>query len=249
MARWHDWLTVRRLIPIITVALAALAELGHVSHFVIAGYTTDTIALILLVLAFLAIDALVERIAVVEKIEGRLARLEAPPVLHDRSKLVGLDEMTLGATELAACGATLISILYQRGPFFLQKLKDGMNLRFVVLDPKSEAWKTWNDVDPKNATPEDLDQSLKTLGALMKEQTTGKIEVHLAPFMLPSSLLIADVSRPNGRMNVEFAFSGLTLEERPHIHLTRAGSPKWFPFFANRFEYVWTHSTPYVPTP
>ena len=240
----RDWISFKRLVPLGTALFAVGAEVAH--HFGLVK-NLDVDAVVLFVLALLAFDALVERVGVVENIDKRLARLEAPPVLRDRSKLVNLEELALGVHELAACGPTLVSLLYQRYEYFLKKLDDGMKLRFVVLDPRSEAWKIWNDVEVEQRSPEDTNISLRTLAALMKHQTKGTIEVRLANFVLPSSLLIGDPSRDSGRMNVEFAFSGLSLPSRPHIHLTKAGSPEWFVFFVDRFEYIWNRSTPYTP--
>lgn len=238
------WISPKRLLPLITALIALGIDIAHRFKLV---DSFDVEAAILFVLALLAFDALVERLSVIDKIEGRLASLESPSVLRDRSAMVGLEEMAKGASTLDACGATLISLSLQRYDFFLEQLTAGKKMRFVVLDPASPAWKIWNDV--KFATPADIDTTLQTFGALMKEKTKGSIEVRLSSFVLPSSLLIGDGSDRKGRMNVEFAFSGTSLRSRPHVHLTRRSSPEWFEFFSDRFEELWKASKPYTPAP
>jgi hypothetical protein len=239
----RDWISFKRLVPLGTALFALGAEVAHVFGL---APTLDVEAVVLFVLALLALDALVERVGIVERIERHLSRLETPSVLRDRAELVKIDELAFGADELAACGATLFSLVPQQHDFLLKKLNAGMSMRFVVLDSKSPAWQIWNDVEIP--TPTDLDTTLKTFASLMNKHTAGNIEVRVAPFMLPSSLVIANTSQTTGRMNVEFAFNGVaTLPHRPHIYIARSSSPQWFEFFCDRFEKLWERSKPYTP--
>ena len=233
------WLSPKRLLPLATGLIAIGVDIAH--HFKLLEHF-DVQAAILFVLALLAFDALIERIKVVEKIEDRLERLEKPSILRPRTDLVKLDVLTTGAKSLDACGATLVSLVPPQRDFLLKQLNAGMKMRFVVLDEKSLAWEVWNQVEVP--TPHDLETTLHTLSYIMKKKETGSIEVRVAPYVLPSSLVITD-----GQMNVEFAYNGglAELSSRPNIHIAKAISPQWFDFFRDRFEELWKASTPYTP--
>jgi hypothetical protein len=195
-------------------------------------------------LALLALDTLVERVTSTEKIDQRLARLEAPQLLHDRSELMPIQQLSVGASEIVACGITLVSVVTPHHDFFASKLAQGVKLRFIILDPKCAAWQVWHE-SQRIATRGDVDATLETLAPLVRAGLD--VEVRLAPFHLPVSLVIVDRALRTGRMTVEMTFTALSLPNRPHMYLTRAAWPTWFDFFAARFDYLWSISRVWEP--
>jgi len=197
-------------------------------------------------LALLALDALVERVSIVDGIERRLANLESPTVLRDRSSLTQMTAMAVGAKEIVACGITLVSLVPTHHDFWKEKLRRGVNLRFMMIDPDSIAWQSWCE-SQRTPSPGDLTFALNSLAPLLRESYPGQIEVRLSPQFLPVSIAGVDLGSDNGRMNVELVFTRTDLPNRPHVHLTKMASPQWFDFFAEIFEDLWTRSRPWIP--
>lgn len=126
-ASWQDWLGFRRLIPLVT-ALVALA-VGVLTLLYLFPATLAE-GIIITMLALLATDTLVERINLLEKIEAKISALSTSEQLRDRSDLVGIEEMALGATEISAAGVTLVSLLATRFDFFAERICEGYNFAF-----------------------------------------------------------------------------------------------------------------------
>jgi hypothetical protein len=86
-------------------------------------------------LPLLAIDALIERISLLEKIDEKVDRWPEIELLADRSKLVRMKELAENAMEICASGSSLISIKPSYGAFDIQGLREGCNLRFCCWRP------------------------------------------------------------------------------------------------------------------
>lgn len=179
-----------------------------------------------------------------EQLEQKLSRLDAPSLLRDRSQLKPLQLLSEGGVEIAASGVTLVSLVSPHLDYFRKLIGAGTTVRLLLLDPSTTSWKAWHE-SQRVSTPEDTNIVLRTIEPLVRE---GKgIEVRLSPWNLPVSLVVVDASRDSGRMNVEFAFTSLSLPARPHMYLTKRSEPEWFEFFVGRFEYLWSISKPWTP--
>lgn len=240
---WADWLRLRRVVPLVTILLALIFAAADLT-----GYLPlkNRDGLIVAMLALLALDALVERVSVIDAIERRLANLEAPTILRDRSSLTQMTTMAVGAKDIAACGITLVSLVPTHHDFWKEKLRRGVNLRFMMVDPESIAWQSWCEAQ-RTPSPGDLTFALQSLASLLTERYAGKIEVRLSPQFLPVSIAGVDFGTDSGRMNVELVFTRTDLPRRPHVHLTKIASPQWFDFFADIYEDLWARSRPWTP--
>jgi hypothetical protein len=240
---WTDWLRLRRIVPLATITVALALGIADLTGYV---PLKNRDGLIVAMLALLALDALVERVSVVDAIERRLANLETPTILRDRSTLTQMTTMAVGAKEIAACGITLATLVPTHHDFWREKLQRGVSLRFMMVDPDKAAWQTWCE-NQRTPSPGDLTFALNSLVSLMTESYPGKIEVRLSPEILPVSISGVDFGSENGRMNVELVFTRTDLPRRPHVHLTKMASPEWFGFFANIYEDLWSRSRVWTP--
>lgn len=167
--------------------------------------------------------------------------------LRDRSELVRIEELAHDAGEIAAAGVTLISLTNDYYDFFEEKLREGCKLRFLLLNPNSLAWKVWHQKQQQRITsPSDSENSLKKLDGLMRAGVGG-CEVRLSEAYLHFSLVTSDYTKDSGRMNVELLPFNVSLHYRPHFYLTRREDKRWFDFFLNQFESLWSKSSDRVP--
>lgn len=165
-------------------------------------------------------------------------------ILRDRSQLMSVEQMAQDAVEISAMGITLVSLVSTRVDFFAEKLRNGCNLRFLILDPKSKAMEVWK-LSESISTPEDTVTVLKYLDALSRiENAKGKCEVRLANIYLPFGLVFTKKKKIGGAMNVEFLARNTSIANRPHFHLLEQENEKWFDFFHDQFEALWQKSSP-----
>ncbi|RIK73280.1 hypothetical protein DCC62_17710 [candidate division KSB1 bacterium] len=237
---WRDWLKLRRLLPLLTIAFAV--GVGVLSFFDLIAQVPDEV--IVTLLALIAVDALVERMSLLEKISARVEKWPEEEVLRDRSKLNRMEELAAGATEIWAAGISLVSIIRPYDNFYLQKLRDGCNLRFLLLDPNSKAAEVWNKKQQTPTAKKDIKLSLQSLDNLIKHRNLkGKCEVRLAQAFLPFSLVIVNGQKDYGKMTVEMLAYKKNLHDRPHLQLTKRDHEKWFRFFSDQFEILWQDSS------
>lgn len=240
---WRGWLRVRRLVPLTTMAIGIGAGIANLLGRCSPQVIQDVIVAMLSLIAF---DAIIERVQIMDKIDRRLAKLDAPAILRDRSEMIPLERLAYGGDDIAACGISLISLIGPHRDYLASRIDKGAKFRLIVLDQASNAWKAWHEAQ-QIPNPEDVAITLRTLEPLVR---CGKgIEVRLAPWHLPVSLVIVDGKRETGRMNVEVAFTALSLPRRPHMYLNRSADPEWFDFFLERFDYLWSISKVWTPPP
>lgn len=238
---WKSWLKIGRLIPLLTILAAAIVGiLSLLGRFQV----TMAEGVIIALLTLLSIDALVERMSFLEKIDSRLERLPESEILRDRSNLIRMEHLAVGATEIWAAGISLVSILHPYYDFYLQKLKEGCNLRFLLLEPNSIAREVWDKAQRVPTTKKDIETSLQVIDNITKSsRLKGKCEARRSQFQLPFSLVIVDSQKERGRMIVELLAYKRSLPDRLHLYLTRRNHEKWFMFFYNQFESLWHDSS------
>ncbi|MCL4707199.1 hypothetical protein KJ068_18750 [bacterium] len=237
---WRDWLKLRRLLPLLTIAFAV--GVGVLSFFDLIAQVPDEV--IVTLLALIAVDALVERMSLLEKISARVEKWPEEEVLRDRSKLNRMEELAAGATEIWAAGISLVSIIRPYDNFYLQKLREGCNLRFLLLDPDSEVVRVLNKKQQTPTIKRDIKSSLQALADLRNQKKVrGKCEVRLVQAFLPFSLIIVNSQKDHARMTVEFLAYKKNLHDRPHLQLTKRSDEKWFRFFCDQFEILWQDSS------
>jgi hypothetical protein len=245
-SKWKDWMRIRRLIPLITVLFTLAVGVLSILHRFQPTYSDG---IIITLLALLALDALVERVGLLEKIEENISQLPFSEQLKDRSALIDIREMGMNATEIMAAGPTLVQLITPNFDFFARKMHEGSELKFVLLDPNSPAWEVWHQgqIAP---TRSDIKSSLSILYELMRlKGVKGSCEVKLSQTYLHFSLVAVDPEKESGQMNVEILALKVSLHNRPHFHLTKRKHEKWFNFFHDQFEQHWCNTTNRSITP
>jgi hypothetical protein len=258
------WLLVENIPSVLTVTFAAYV-------LVQSQRTTlqemEVLLWLLGIVGLLATSELVERFGRLRRIElGSLKTLraveailtpDAENILRDRRGVIDLSEGGSQAREIWACGYSLINLLSTCEGFFVTRLKDGCNLRFLLLSPKSDATRALDTL--VSSRPGELIEDIKSsLARLERIRTSanskevGLLEVHLLKVVPTYSLIVVDPGKPQGYVHVEPypSYYGLPLDVgRPHFTLTQSEG-RWYRFFCNQFELIWNnpkHSEPLKP--
>jgi hypothetical protein len=235
------WSDIRRgenvdlyLTVLVSTGLVILNLLGIAPANLIAPLT-------LAVLALLGITSLGTRFFIEEKIKsisgkttnGLLTRAEIPP-LEDRGK---------NAAEIIIVGTTLYTAVIPNLDFFENKLKNGCKLKFLLLDPRSQAASTFSLTTKVPNQVANIEQSLKALEELisLSKTTKGKCEVRLSPAYLSFGMAGFDISKEIGFINVQI-YSYKSLGEIPNMILQKRNDTKWFEYFIKQFDLLWADS-------
>ncbi len=239
------WLKFERIVPLGTVATALAAGIADVLDLIELTVAEDVI---ITILGLLAADALVERTSILERIHEAVLSIPKREMLRGRDQIVRIQDMAAGAREIAAAGISLISLVNPNITFYRRKLDAGCNMRFLLLDPTSQALETWDAMLPAPTTAQDINSVLANLSTLLKHEAPGRCEVRLSRVYLPFSLVMVDPGLDTGRMTVEMHVYKMGTDERLHFILDQVGDRKWFDFFRGQFEDIWEDSRPWDGT-
>ena len=236
-ARWKRWFRPGRLVPLLTILGAAtVLVLSLLKVFQLDLPDEVIIAL----LALLAIDALTERLGLLENIEVKLAGLSVGQALRKRADIPPIEEQALYGSEICIAAISAISVVVRYQSVFESKLRAGCNVRVILLDPSSPALQTWNLLG-KTPVDSDIRSALEYFkGFSQVEGARGKCEVRLLNVFLPFSMLAVDPQEDSGSMVIEYHAYKMPFNERPHVFLTQRGDPWWFAYYKQQFEKAWS---------
>lgn len=135
-----DWLKPGRLIPILTIFAAGtaivLSMLGIIP-------LTPAESIIVALLALLSVDALTERLGVLERLEAKLELMPVHEGLRKRSEIPLLEERARNASDICILAVSAISLTVRYLSFLEGLLHSGSTLRVILLDPASDSLRTW----------------------------------------------------------------------------------------------------------
>ncbi|MBV9794728.1 MAG: hypothetical protein JO016_12395 [Actinobacteria bacterium] len=128
--------------------------------------------------------------------------------------------------------------------------RTGGIVRVVVLDPSRDiavdlASRQLDDsLDyPMHNFRTALTTTVSKLAAMSHWQVAGSFQYRMLAFNPGFSLVAIDPSIRGGRIIVEFhAFYNEATSSRMHVELTRKQSERWFSYWSDQFERIWTDS-------
>jgi hypothetical protein len=246
-------LTPRNLIPSVIILLAFVSAAGPKQIF---GFDRDQIVLALL--GLLAIDALVERLEHLERIEGEISdvkgllspKISAEVFFKDRASMPDLDERMKGAREICISGLSLMTIGTTHLSIFKRKWAEGCQFKFLLVNPESEAAKIAANTPLEALTPDrfvlQIQTSLAGLKDLLLESPMGgKAEIRLLNTVPPFSSLIIDGTQPYGVIQVQLYVYRCPLGQYPIFEIHRVRDWRWYDRFYKAFQELWDEAEPW----
>jgi len=247
-------LSIRNVAPIVIIFIAVSASLG-VKPFGI-QYSIDQVVLGLL--ALLAIDAMVERLDVLARIEEGVDSLKAavhPAIPSDaflkRRDIRQFETLLQDArSEFCVAGitldttATLVELMVAR-------LRSGCRARILAIDPTGSALEHVARYFSSNPAfiAERIRSNIRLISSNFLRVPQGSFEIRVIDIPLLTGFAIADAAEPTGRMFVQHYAYWAGVGGSPLIELSRQKDKLWFPEYLLEFEKAWEHSTAYPLTP
>ena len=151
------------------------------------------------------------------------------------------------AKEICHQAVANLSFLKDCATSLIEVVRGGGSLRCVLLSPHGEAIKM--ATHRHLGMPHDRgfvagEQFLAW--QLLKEITTharsgGSVQLKVIDYLLEPIMTIIDPQTEEGAMSVTLSGFEQSLSARPSFVLRRTSDPKWFEFYHNSFERLWTH--------
>ena len=248
--RWQKWLRFDKVVSLTTIIAAGIAILLSVF-----GITELTLfeELTLGILGLIAIDALVERVNILERIlEAVRVEERHGPELQTEHKLLGehpFDSFIHGAGEVFICGGSMAGLIkneFHTLETWLGALKDvngqsarenGANLKLLLVDPELvrkgritvQSLFRYFGMNEAHARREYAKDVEKTLRAVSELQTAfpGRVEVRLTKETPSITMLMVD--RHKARVSINLYQNDL--KNRPIFEIRKDDHHDWFDMF------------------
>jgi len=239
---------------LISIVISILSVLNVVSIGVVATITLATLAL----LALSTINNR-EQISSFQKHVETLSILVQEKVLENiRASSFFLadqprfEDKLAKANKIDIAGATLTRTVTNYLGIFEQRLKEGAFIRVIIIDPQSNAvsqaaLRSYG-VQGEDFFRDRIKPTIDLLNILASlPELKGKLELRFLPYMPSFGLKLIDPDSTDGKIFVEL-YQHKSLEPSPTFLLDAHRDEKWYHFFQNQFEVLWSSSRPATPS-
>ncbi|MBN2130069.1 MAG: hypothetical protein JW741_11260 [Sedimentisphaerales bacterium] len=216
---------------------------------------------IITLLGLLAVSLLVERLGKLRRMDDRVAQIhehflsrEGKPsadlIFSNRKLLSPLEDRLDSARHIDVNGGSLFRLTSGYIGYFQQKAADGCRLRFLLVDPDSEAAKilarhVCYEIQNLDEYVGHIRTSLANLLRL-KQEYSKLVDIRVYDCVPPFGLLISDPRKPCGQVQAEIYSFAVPIRERPEFTLTAAHDPRYFDFFVKQYEAAWGKAKVYT---
>jgi hypothetical protein len=247
--------TLRNLAPMLIILGAIIGSLG-LSPFGI-QFTNEQI--ILALLAFLAIDSLVERLDLLSDIEEGIkhirnavtAKVNATMFFKKGVDFPRMEQLIKDARkDIWIAGVTLESTMAISGDL-VEKMEDGCSIRILALNPRGKNFRVASEyfnVNPEYA-PDRIEAHLRNIYSRLAQSKNGSFEIRIIDTIVSTGYLIIDHESQNGWMNVRLYLYGWGAKNAPLFALRKSEDPVWFEIYLTQYKKAWEDATQFSPPP
>ncbi|MGI8521499.1 MAG: hypothetical protein ACR2MC_13030 [Actinomycetota bacterium] len=202
-------------------------------------------------LGLLAIDAIAERVGSFnrierligeskDKLERKIDDLTENKGLRSRIQLPPFAIQAASAREIWILAVHGTSVIPPNTRFFSERLRAGVVLKIVLLDPNSKAGvEAFELFKQGSSVARQIHLCLEQLRNFGQYLASGQLQVRLTPTYMPFSMLATDPAGRDGEINVEYQTSSTDIDGRPHVRLTATDDPYWSEHYREEFRAVW----------
>ena len=247
---WKQWKKPERLIPGATILFAFFAGILDLLSIISLSIGEQ---IILILVGLLAVDALTERMTILENIRNdihslNLNKTSSKDFLLHRKNIPKLEERLANAKTLDMCGHSLLAISTQFADLIQEKLSTGCKIRALVLDPRDPKLMEMASNFAGDYTANILSQEIRvSLGSFLAypssvDGNSLQINVYNAP--ISHGILIINADYDDGEMRVEPYLTGRRPPTGPGFNIKKHDDPIWFDVFYTEFKTQWNRAKP-----
>jgi hypothetical protein len=242
------------LFPLIIIMVAIVGALGLTPF----GLKFTDQQVILALLAFLGIDALVERLDILTNIEEKVVAVQksitpkysASLFLKKRRNFPRMEQLINEAsTDIWVSGISLDTMITLRDSFET-KLKQGCKIHFLALKPNGQAFPQaaayYNWVNPES-TAKRIESNLTTLYEHFNRVGKLQVEIRVLDRIVANGYFIVDHESLKARMIVQMYMYHTNTERAPLFELSKNDDEEWYSTFLHQYEEMWNAATPFQP--
>ncbi|MBM3179582.1 MAG: hypothetical protein FJZ86_04435 [Chloroflexi bacterium] len=245
--------SLRNIAPLLIILGAIIGSLG-LQPF---GITFTSNQIIMALLAFLAIDALVERLEILTRVEQDIQNIKKSLIPRSTSNTFfkkrdyqGLEHLIDEARiEIWIAGITLDSItsLVDR---LREKAKQGCNIRILALSPNGIALQEMAKYFASNPdlVGTRITSNLRVLVTNLRPPVKGDIQIKVLDRVFTTGYAISDPNSQNGHMLVQFYNYWVGVKNSPLFELFCEEDKYWYPLYLRQYERAWEHATKFEDT-
>jgi hypothetical protein len=240
--------SLRNVVPLLTIIGA------FIGTFVVTPFGLQREQLLLGLVAFLAIDALVERLELLTNIEKDVRAIKdlvtssssGKDFLRHQKDFPRLEHLITDAKrELWISGVTLDTMITLTG-LFNSKLKEGFKLRFLAVRPEDiivEETSNYLGVD-SNELRGRLRANLDTLYKRLAPTDVRQVEIRTVAHRPSVGYFIVDPHFEQGYMTViTYLYHIQGIDVPPMLLISKKEDPYWFEIYLKDFERIWEDAT------
>jgi hypothetical protein len=244
---------LRRLFSFRNIAPLLIIIGAFVGTFIENPFGLKREQLLLGLLAFLAIDALVERLELLTNIEDDVksikqlvtSRTSSQHFLKQRKDFPQIEKMVEVAKEEIWVNGIKLDTMAAITALFKLKLSKGVKLRFLAISPEDE---TVNETSGYfGSDVEDLLNSLKvnlnTLSKRLAHTNPEQVEIRTIKHRPSLAYFIVDPNHEDGYMTVfPYFYQSVGNYEPPFLLLYKKTDSYWFYIYLKDFETLWNNA-------
>lgn len=244
--------SLRNVIPLFIITAA------FIGTFVTSPFGLQRDQLLLALLAFLGIDALLERFDILTNIENNVksvkeiveSQVAGKNFLKLRKDFPRIEHLIAEAKQEIWISGITLDTTARLTEIFNAKLKHGFKLRFLAVSPQEDVLvatlKNYPD-EVGNDLSERIKISLNTIYRRLVQLYPQQVEVRTGHVRPTLGYFIVDPHLEQGYMTVGPYLYQVDGSESPLFLLSRKTEPQWFDTYLKDFERQWNNAIEWKP--
>ena len=232
---------------LIVTAILSLFEIPQ-----ILGITETKI--ILIMLGFLAVDGLIEKVGYLDEAEKRIKHIENVIMPHpnsillqNRRSLPSFLDLISGVKNVFIFAMSANNLVTNEYRTIENALIRGVNFRFVLISPDNLVLQVAPHSSPSAAALDDqvqwIQSTFEMLEKLSHIEKKGRLELRLFHGIPTTSLVAYDIEKENGWVQVEPHIYRQTPADRPLFVLQIGSKNEWIHYYRKVVAEIWAAST------
>lgn len=203
---------------------------------------------ILILLVLIATSQLVDKLRSFRLIEKKIQEISINlqrnhSVLRKSPDRLNIQEEAKDASTIDVLAWSGVGLFAQLDGFFEQKVNSGCSIRFIIVNPSSEAANVIYDNSHYKEIKTDINSMVERYKKfyLRNKNSSGRIELRMVNWVTPYTMIIIDGNKPGGILSLGLNPAYLLTPEdtRRHIIIESQNEREDFLYFSKQYNQLW----------